>query len=338
MVTDLIASEFAAKPACLVVHDPVEAGALDVLSNGSAPEGDYLFRSRPDRAAYALQYEAFIETLRRHVDDVVYLEALAGQHDAYRDARTNPNQIFTRDSIITLPWEPGSYIPGRMRPLLRRRETYTMETGLRSLGLKPLFSPPEDIFLEGGDVIPFVREGRRALLVGFGPRTSRDALTALQEHLIPTYLDEVIGIELTDVRINLDGGFVPVAEDVLVTHVESIKGGLLLNAQGTRGLDVLDLFRDLGYRIIEVTLEESVYAQACNCLCLGDRTVVYYDLCDRVNELLLRHDIRTIRIPGSELVKGRGGPRCMTRPIYQGKSEPTASATHAPGRPTATPS
>ncbi|MGH7515976.1 MAG: arginine deiminase family protein [Gemmatimonadales bacterium] len=30
-----------------------------------------------------------------------------------------------------------------------------------------------------------------------------------------------------------------------------------------------------------------------------------------------RGGLEVYRTPGSELVKGRGGPRCMTRPIYR---------------------
>jgi arginine deiminase len=70
-------------------------------------------------------------------------------------------------------------------------------------------------------------------------------------------------------------------------------------------------------RIIDVTPDESVYAQACDCVGLGGRKVICYDLCDRVYQLMLRNELEVHRTPGSELVKGRGGPRCMTRPVYR---------------------
>jgi arginine deiminase len=180
-----------------------------------------------------------------------------------------------------------------------------------------LISLPEDLFLEGGDVIPFSREGRRTLLVGHGPRSSREALFFLQQTLIPEHADEIIGIELSHYRMNLDGGLVPVCEDVLVAHVASIGKCVLLDAHGSHAIDVLAMFRDLGYRLVESTQEESIYQQACNCLCLGDRKIIYYDLCDRMRRLLEEHDVTVITVEGSELVKGRGGPRCMTRPFYR---------------------
>jgi arginine deiminase len=33
-----------------------------------------------------------------------------------------------------------------------------------------------------------------------------------------------------------------------------------------------------------------------------------------------RREVTVHRVPGSGLVKGRGGPRCMSRPIYGGSA------------------
>lgn len=200
---------------------------------------------------------------------------------------------------------------------LRQSESDTMEAAVKKHGLREIVRIPEHLFLEGGDVIPFSRNGRRTLLVGYGRRTRLETLYFLQEVLIPQYVDDIIGIELAQWRINLYGGLLPIAEDVAVSDMSSIVGGILFDAQTQKKLDIFEMLRDIGMRIINVTPEESVYSQACNCVCLGERKVIYYDLADKVHEILLRHDIEVYRTPGSELVKGRGGPRCMTRPIYR---------------------
>jgi len=170
--------------------------------------------------------------------------------------------------------------------------------------------------LEGGDVIPFVREGQRALLVGFGPRTQLDSVYALQDQLIPEYVDEVIGIELANWRINLDGGMMPVATDVLLAHRASLRRSFILDEHARAAVDVLSMFQDLGFQIVDVDFNESRYMQACNCLCLGHRRLVCYSFSERVLNILQRLDIEALPIAGSELVKGTGGPRCMSRPIY----------------------
>ena len=45
--------------------------------------------------------------------------------------------------------------------------------------------------------------------------------------------------------------------------------------------------------------------------------VVTYDRNYVSNQLLREHGIKVIEIPGSELVRGRGGPRCMSQPLKE---------------------
>lgn len=313
-------AEFAVHPAALLVHDPVPLGALAVMDGRGDPrafEETTLFRSRPDPAAYGAQHRSFVDLLRAHADRVIYLGDLVGDHDAFRAARTNPNQVFTRDSLITMPWAPDGYVRGRMAKPLRRTESETMAAAAQRLGLRELIRLPDDLYLEGGDVVPFSRGGRRTWLVGYGPRTRLGTLRFLRDRMIPDVLDEIVGVELAEWRMNLDGGLLPLADDVVVADSSSIRSGTLLDRAGEAPVDVLGMLRDLGMRIIDVAPDESVYAQACNCVCLGGRKVICYDLCDRVYDLMLGHDLEVYRTPGSELVKGRGGPRCMTRPIYR---------------------
>jgi N-dimethylarginine dimethylaminohydrolase len=182
--------------------------------------------------------------------------------------------------------------------------------------MRALMTLPDDVFLEGGDVIPFSREGRRTLLVGFGPRTSEVAARFLQGSLIPAHVDEIVAVQLSDWRMNLDGGFLPVAGDVVLIEPTSFRRAVVLDDRGQRPLDFLALLKDLKYRLIEISKEDSIRRQSANAVCLGDRTVIYYDLTPEIVARMQRCDITPLVVPGGELVKGRGGPRCMTRPLY----------------------
>lgn len=307
-------------PKALLVHDPVAVGAFEAMEGIDDPAqllNSLLFRERPDRRLYAEQHRAFVELLREHIKHVIYLGEIVGDHESFKSVRTNPNQVFTRDSVITIPWIPDVYIPARMAKSIRRSETEVTETAMKRIGLREIIRLPEHLFLEGGDFVPFSRDGKRTLLVGYGQRTRMETLYYLQQNLIPRYVDEIIGVELAQWRINLDGGFLPVAEDLVVADVKSVIGGIHLDSRTQQKLDLFGMLKDLGMNVISVTPDESVFCQACNCLCLGGRKVVYYDLSYRVYRLLRDHGIEVYRTPGSELVKGRGGPRCMTRPIYR---------------------
>lgn len=312
-------SEFDQPPTLMLVHDPAAEDAFAEMERAGDPrrvERAYLFRERPDAARYGVQHRAFVDLLRRHVPRVVYLRDLLAADPAFAALRREPNLAFTRDSVVTLPWRPDGFLRMRMREPLRRGECEVTARALAALGLREIAAVPEPYFLEGGDVVPFARHGRRVLLVGFGPRSSRPALDFLCDALVPWTCDEIIGIELEAWRMNLDGGLLPVASDVVVADRASIRGALLLDRAGVRPLDLWSLLADLGMEVIETTSDESIYMQSCNCACLGGRRVVYYDLCARVAGLLRRAGVEVETTAGSELVKGRAGPRCMTRPVY----------------------
>jgi N-dimethylarginine dimethylaminohydrolase len=301
------------------VHDPVAAGAFHVFDNTASNvtlRERLLFQSVPDRIKYGSQYEEFVWTLRDHGSKVLYVSEILEGDAAFLLTRDNPNQVYTRDALITVPWIKGAYISGRMKSPIRGSERRVMERVAQRLGLVSLCTLPDNLILEGGDVIPFVRNGVRCLLMGFGPRTQLATIQFLANELIPDHVDEIVGIELAAWRINLDGGMMPIGDDVMVAHPGSLLSGFRLTASTQEPIDVLDMFRDLGMRIIEATLDESVALEACNCLCLGDGKVICYDLSERIVQLMRRHDIDVIPISGSELVKGTGGPRCMSRPIY----------------------
>ncbi|WP_058041059.1 arginine deiminase family protein [Streptomyces roseifaciens] len=191
--------EFAVAPSAVIVHDPVGTGAVKALSVVSDPvvlQRDYLFREAPDPALYAEQHRAFVETIKQHVGQVHYLADLLDGDRSFGHAGTNPNQVYTRDALITIPWMPGRYIPGRMMAPIRRPEAAAMETAARALGLSAALRIPDHLVLEGGDVIPFSREGNRALLIGYGRRTQLPTLDFLARELIPWGVDEIIGVEL----------------------------------------------------------------------------------------------------------------------------------------------
>jgi N-dimethylarginine dimethylaminohydrolase len=310
-------SECSAAPVRVLVHDPARTGAFERLARTPAEQvqAKYLFRSLPEPGTFSRQHQALVALLRAAGIAVVQLgDILSGAARHALDAE--PNYVYTRDAVITLPWLPGYFVRGAMRKPIRRAEPAIYARALRALGLLELFAVPEGRFLEGGDVIPFAIGDRRLLLVGFGPRTSRESIDLLADRLLPDVADEIIGIELARERMNLDGALVPVAEDTILAEPTSIVGSFVRDASGERKLDVLQHFRNSGLNLIAVTRPEATTMQACNCICLGGREVICYDLCSRVINELRDRNITAHTIPASELIKGTGGPRCMTRPLY----------------------
>lgn len=309
-------SEFEAWPVRVLVHDPAETRALEPLLDVPAEELEErsLFRAHPDPERFASEHAVLVASLESAGVEVVRLPDIVDEHGR-RALEQNPNHVYTRDAAITLPWLPGRFVRGAMRRPVRRSEPDVLASALGAIGLEEILAPL-DCFLEGGDVIPLAHEGRRALLVGFGPRSSRDGIDVLWRHLHPWALDEIVGIEIDPERMNLDGVLVPVADDTVIVDRSSIVRSFVLDATGERPSDVLELLSERGQQPLDVTREEATALQACNCVCLGGRRVIAYNLCERVAEDLRDRDIDVRTVPGGELIKGTGGPRCMTRPLY----------------------
>ena len=98
--------------------------------------------------------------------------------------------------------------------------------------------------------------------------------------------------------MNLDGALVPVANDTVLVEPTSIVQSWLIDNRGQTPVDVTRLLKSSGVEPTEVTRSEATTMQACNCVCLGDRTLIMYDLCERVGHASKRGTSRSSRSPG----------------------------------------
>lgn len=321
-------SEHSVKPELLIVHDPTGFDAFQEFSKyGSNNEllDKFLFRERPDSAILHNQHLKFVESLKKHVA-VKYLGEILGDKNLpiYENSlRRNPNHMYTHDAIITIPWIPDGYILGNMRKEIRRREPLVLAKVAKDLGLKEILTIPSHLYLEGGDVIPFCYDDKKAFLMGYGPRTSLEALYFLRETLVMDgIVDEIVGLKLAEWRLNIDGCFFPVSDKIIVFNPDSILEGILLGRHNVRKISPIEYFKEHGFVIVEATRDESYQLQACNFVCLDRGKLVAYNMTERINNILREKGLEVIGIEGDQLVKGNGGPHCMTRPVYKSALNP----------------
>ena len=88
------------------------------------------------------------------------------------------------------------------------------------------------------------------------------------------------------------------------------RGGGSVSAEIAGGLDIEAEER-------AIAAEREQWNDGSNTLCVRPGTVIVYDRNTVTNRILEDHGIRTIEIPGSELGRGRGGPRCMSMPLLR---------------------
>lgn len=314
-------SEFAARPRLILVHQPLAFAGLDAFTGAADTDVPAvpLFRERPEPTSLIEQHFGLVRALQAHVD-VAYLADVLGPSGTRRHRETLAtciNLLFAHDALITLPWLPDVYIPAAMKEPVRRQETHVYADVAAALGLRPLLGVPEGMYLEGGDVFPIAHDGVRRLLVGHGPRTSSKTPEYLRDTLVADgIIDEIVAIELAPWRLNLDGCCFPVDRTTVVVNPASLVGARRYLQDGELEVDPLTYLAELGFTALEASRDESFLLQACNFACVGERRVIAYGMTERINDLLRQRGLDVTAVAGTELVKGNGGPHCLTRPIY----------------------
>ena len=246
-----------------------------------------------------------------------------------------PNLLFTRDSSVLVADHVAITSPSM---LARQRETSL--TGAiyryapRFAGTPLLYGGGDsEAWFEGGDVL-LLAAG--VVAVGVGQRTTPAgveafALRAFAAGVAHTVLAVPIAQERATMHLDTICTMVdvdavvmfPAVADTLVawtitpegdsTHITGPEPFLVAaaKAMGVDELRVVDTGLD------PVTAEREQWDDGNNTLALAPGLVVAYERNVVTNAALEAAGIEVVRIAGSELGSGRGGPRCMSCPVLR---------------------
>ena len=246
------------------------------------------------------------------------------------------NLYFTRD--------PGAVIGDRlsvnsMNRRARRRESllldyiYRNHVYFESSGGKSWYNYNESSSIEGGDILVLSKE---AVLTGCSVRTSTDAIERIAKRLFKdSEVKKVLVAQIPFARayMHLDTVFTMVDYDKFTIFPgieDSVKVFSIYPADG-EGLKIVpeesfkgavrDALNLPAVKFIPsgggdlVTAAREQWNDSTNTLAVAPGVVVTYERNVVSNRTLRENGIEVLEIEGSELVRGRGGPRCMSMPL-----------------------
>ena len=297
---------------------------------------DYLNDNYPDNFDLVLKTMEGINLTELHTDKSNSLVDLVSEASKMVIAPM-PNLYFTRDPFAMI----GNGVSiNRMYSVTRNRETiygeYIFKYHPDFKDVPQYYSRYNTFHIEGGDILNI---NDHVLAVGISQRTEPDAIDALAHNIFndeTSPIDTILAFNIPNNRamMHLDTVFTQIDTDKFTIH-PGIMGpltvfeitpegeGIKVKEMTGKLEDILEKYVGMPVELIpcgggdRIAAEREQWNDGSNTLCIAPGTVVVYERNDVTNALLKEKGINVIEIPSAELSRGRGGPRCMSMPIWR---------------------
>lgn len=254
-----------------------------------------------------------------------------------------PNLYFTRDPFATI----GNGITlNHMRTQTRNRETifakyiFKNHPRFKNADIPLWFNREEKTSIEGGDELIL---NNKVLAIGISQRTDSASVEKVCRKLFEmnSEFETVLAFHIPSSRafMHLDTVFTMVDYDKFTIHSEiegpltvyemtkheDIQNGLKIKIekQDMKLEDILEKHLGRKVTLIRCGNGDKIHGareqwnDGANTLAIAPGEVVVYARNHITNKILESHGIKLHVIPSSELSRGRGGPRCMSMPLYR---------------------
>ena len=297
---------------------------------------DYMQQNYPDAKDFVLKTMEGINLAELHTDKSNSLVDLVSE-SSKMVVKPMPNLYFTRDPFAMI----GNGVSiNRMYSVTRNRETifaeyiFTHHPDFKDV--PQYYSRYSAFHIEGGDILNI---NEHVLAIGISQRTEPDAIDEIAHNIFndeTSPVDTILAFNIPNNRamMHLDTVFTQIDVDKFTIH-PGIMGPLTVFEITPEGAgikvcemsgkleDILEKYVGRPVELIpcgggdRIAAEREQWNDGSNTLCIAPGTVVVYERNDVTNALLKEKGINVIEIPSAELSRGRGGPRCMSMPIWR---------------------
>ena len=251
-----------------------------------------------------------------------------------------PNLYFTRDPFASI----GKGVTlNSMKNHIRHRETifgkyiFKYHPEFKDSDIPLWYNRNEKFSIEGGDELVFSKD---VIAIGHSERTSVEAIMKTARNIFEAgeSFKTVLMFDIPKSRafMHLDTVFTMIDYDKFTVH-EGIEGNLKVTAISydykNKDLKVVEE-EDSLERILSKYLNRDITLIRCgggdrvvgrreqwndgsNTLAISPGKVITYERNYITNEILDKHNVNVISIASGELSRGRGGPRCMSQPLFR---------------------
>lgn len=265
------------------------------------------------------------------------MDMLEDEYPFYTDPM--PNILFQRDPFATIG--DGVAI-NKMFTVTRSRETLLSEymfkfhPRFKDEAIPHYYDRYNRYDIEGGDILVLNKE---TLAIGISKRTDPRAIEHMAKKLFSanTSFKTVLAFNIPKIRafMHLDTVFTQIDFGVFTIHpgimkeltifeVTKAKNDKIVVSKVVTTLEhILEKHLKRPVKLIncggndKITSGREQWNDGANTLAIAPGEVIVYSRNHVTNDILRSEGIKVLEIPSSELSRGRGGPRCMSMPLFR---------------------
>lgn len=247
-----------------------------------------------------------------------------------------PNMYFARDPFSIVG---NGVIISKMFMKARMRETlwakYIFDYHPVYKSVPKFYSCEDNYTIEGGDILVL---NDSTLCIGISERTSVDAIHQLAKNILSnSQFKTILAIDIPKQRsfMHLDTVFTMLNANTFSIYPAIIKGLKVIKLQlveekvvaTTLDGDLKDILKSVlnveNVRLLycggndEIDSAREQWSDGANTFALAPNEIVVYRRNSVSNKYYTDEGIKIFEIACSELSRGRGGPRCMTMPLFR---------------------